>query len=85
MEGFDMAWLDLFKDMLNAGKTMADINARIKLYSKYGVISATEKIEIYVALLEGGYYTAADLDTYVSQGFLTEQEKQTILSQANLG
>jgi hypothetical protein len=77
-------WLDIFKGLLDSGKTMADINARIKLYYKYGVISEDEKIEIYVALLEGNYYTTTDLDTYVSQGFLTETEKETIISQANL-
>lgn len=73
-------WVNIFRDMLNAGKTMADINARIKLYTKYGLISSQEKIEIYATLLHEGYFASFDLDTYVSQGFLTEQEKADILA-----
>jgi hypothetical protein len=76
-----MSWLNIFIDMLNSGTyTMIDINNRIKLYRKYNLISEQEKNEIYATLLHDGYFTKADLDTYVSQGYITEQEKLDIIT-----
>ncbi len=75
-----MSWLDIFRNLLNSGNTMATINTRIKLYCKYNIISSTEKVEIYASLLHEGYFEETDLDTYITDGYITEDEKAQILA-----
>lgn len=75
-----MSWFDMFRNLLDSGSTMATINTRIKLYCKYNIISVTEKIEIYASLLHEGYFAESDLDTYITGGFITAEEKAQILA-----
>ena len=75
-----MSWLDIFRNLLNSGNTMATINTRIKLYCKYNIISSEEKVEIYASLLHEGYFTESDLDTYITECYISEEEKAQILA-----
>jgi hypothetical protein len=47
---------------------------------KYNVISSSEKVEIYASLLHEGYFAESDLDTYITEGYITAEEKTQILA-----
>jgi hypothetical protein len=75
-----MPWLEMFRDMLNSGTTMDVINAKIKLYTRYNIIKQADKISIYATLMFEGFFTTIGLNTYVTQGYITEQEKLDIIA-----
>lgn len=76
-----MCWASIMLKHAQSGKNMTYISSKIALLVRRGIMSDSDKIEIYALLLQQGIYQEVDLDTFVTSGWITTQEKEDILNE----